>query len=111
MICPLGHAGWAYLPILYPGAVFPSGSPASHSARFLSHASLWGLVRPAGGVTTADILVADQHKTFHKLRTVTTDAGGYWQFTTSYRSGRRFRVEWTAPDGTVFRGPPIRAYP
>jgi hypothetical protein len=75
-----------------------------------SHASLWGLIRPAGGQTTAVILVADPHKAFHKLRTVTTNASGYWRLNTSYRSGRRFRVQWTAPDGTVFRGPPIRAY-
>ena len=75
-----------------------------------SHASLWGLVRPATGPTTAVIYVADRHKTFHKLRTVTTDARGYWHLNASYRSGRRFRVSWTAPDGTVFRGPPIRAY-
>jgi hypothetical protein len=75
-----------------------------------SRASLWGLVRPATGPTTAVIYAADRHKTFHKLRTVTTDARGYWHLTTSCRSGRRFRVYWTAPDGTVFHGPPIRAY-
>jgi hypothetical protein len=76
-----------------------------------SHASLWGLVRPATGSTTAVVYVADRHKTFHELRTVTTNASGYWRLTTGYRAGRRFRVTWTAPDGTVFRGPPIRAYP
>src|SRR5207247_1584776 len=75
-----------------------------------SRVSLWGLIRPAGGTTTAVVLAADPHKSFHKLRTVTTNAGGYWRLNTSYRSGRRFRVEWTAPGGTVFRGPPIRAY-
>ena len=75
-----------------------------------SRASLWGLVRPATGTTTADIYVADSHKSFHKLRTVTTNARGYWRFTTGYRSGRRFRVFWTAPDGTAYKGPPIRAY-
>jgi hypothetical protein len=75
-----------------------------------SRASLWGLVRPASGPTTAVVYVADNHKSFHTLRTVTTDSRGYWRFTTGYRSGRRFRVSWTAPDGTVFRGPPIRAY-
>ena len=57
-----------------------------------SRASLWGLVRPASGPTTAVVYVADPHKSFHKLRTVTTDSRGYWHFTTGYRSGRRFRV-------------------
>jgi hypothetical protein len=75
-----------------------------------SRATLWGLVRPATGQTTPVVLVADRHQSFHKLRTVTTNARGYWRLKTGYRSGRRFRVEWTAPDGTVFRGPPIRAY-
>jgi len=75
-----------------------------------SRATLWGLIRPAGGSTSAVVLVADRHKPFHKLRTITTSASGYWHLRTGYRSGRRFRVEWTAPDGTVFRGPPIRAY-
>jgi len=75
-----------------------------------SRVSLWGLVRPATGTTTADVYAADRNKSFHKLRTVTTDARGYWRFMTGYRSGRRFRVYWTAPDGTVYRGPPIRAY-
>jgi hypothetical protein len=76
-----------------------------------SRVSLWGLIRPAIGPTTAVVLVADRHKSFHKLRTITTNARGYWSLKTSYRSGRRFRVQWTAPDGTIFRGPPIRAYP
>jgi hypothetical protein len=75
-----------------------------------SRASLWGLVRPATGPTTAVVFVADRHRKFHKLRTVTTNAHGYWRLTTHYRTGRRFRVYWTAPDGTVFHGPPIRAY-
>ena len=61
-----------------------------------SRVSLWGLVRPAAGTTTAVVLVADAHKAFHKLRTVTTNARGYWRFTTataaaaaSASSGRR----------------------
>ena len=66
-------------------------------------------VRPAAP-TTAVSTSRTRHKSFRKLRTVTTDSRGYWHFTTGYRTGRRFRVSWTAPDGTVFRGPPIRAY-
>jgi hypothetical protein len=76
-----------------------------------SSVSLWGLVRPASGATQAVVLSADGSKAFHALRTVTTNAAGFWRLTTGYRSGRRFRVQWTAPDGAVFRGPPIRAYP
>jgi hypothetical protein len=75
-----------------------------------SRVALWGLVRPATGRTSAVVLVADRHKQFHTLRTVTTNARGYFRFRTHYRNGRRFRLQWTAPDGTVFRGPPIRIY-
>jgi hypothetical protein len=75
-----------------------------------SRVSLWGLVRPATGSTSVVILVADRHKSFHRLRTVSTNVAGYWRARTAYRAGRRFRAEWTAADGTVFRGPPIRAY-
>jgi len=72
--------------------------------------SLWGLVRPATSTTTAVVYVADRHRSFHKLRAVTTGTTGYWRLTTGYRASRRFRVFWTAPDGTVYKGPPIRAY-
>jgi hypothetical protein len=101
------------------GLLTSSGKPKPAMASFRlplavrrrgSRATLWGLVRPATGPTTAVVLVADRHRKFHKLRTITTGARGYWHLRTRYRSGRRFRVQWTAPDGTVFRGPPIRAY-
>ena len=75
-----------------------------------SRVSIWGLVRPATGRTRAVVLVADRHKKFHTLRTVHTNSHGYFRARTRYRSGRRFRLQWTAPDGTVFRGPPIRIY-
>jgi hypothetical protein len=75
-----------------------------------SRVSLWGLVRPATGRTTAVVLVANRHKKFHRLRTVTTNARGYFRLRTGYSKGRRFRLQWTAPDGTIFRGPPIRIY-
>jgi hypothetical protein len=56
------------------------------------------------------ILVADRHRKLHKLRTVRTNARGYFRARTRYRKGRRFRLQWTAPGGKVFRGPPIRIY-
>ena len=44
------------------------------------------------------------------LRRLTTDSLGHWALRTSYRNGRRWRVSWRSPAGTVFSGPPIRAY-
>jgi hypothetical protein len=73
--------------------------------------SLWGLVRPATGVTKVRVEVSDRGKAFHKLATVRTDARGYWTTQGRDRSGRRWRVRWTAADGTVFTAPPGRAGP
>jgi hypothetical protein len=75
-----------------------------------SSVSLWGRVRPARAPTTAQILVADRGKPFHVLRTVKTDARGVWSLKTTYRKGRRWELRWTASDGTVDTGPPIRSY-
>ena len=72
--------------------------------------SLWGLVRPGAGGHSVTVEYADGSGAFRTLRTVTTDSRGYWTATTSYRSRRSWRVRWTAPNGTVFTGPPARAY-
>lgn len=72
--------------------------------------SLWGLVRPA----TAPTVVAVARRTggggWRSLGTVTTDARGVW--TLRGRDVRKgtWRVSWTAPGGTVYRSPPVRAY-
>jgi hypothetical protein len=72
--------------------------------------SLWGRVRPATAPTTVDVLYADKGKSFRKLRSKTTDRAGVWQLRAGWRKGRRWRARWTAADGTVNMGPPIRAY-
>ena len=74
------------------------------------HVSLWGRVRPATAATTVEVLYADKGKGFKRLRTKKTDRYGVWEFRASYRKGRRWRARWTAGDGTVFTGPPIRSY-
>jgi hypothetical protein len=57
--------------------------------------SIWGLVRPARGVTTATVTYRDRgSSTYRKLRDVTTNSRGYFQFIASNRSGRRWNVEW-----------------
>ena len=75
-----------------------------------SRTTLWGLVRPAGAATQVTIQQADRGKGFRDLATVTTDSGGYFTRRTANRSGRRWRLRWTAPGGTVRTGAPIRAY-
>ena len=73
---------------------------------------VWGLIRPVRGQpTSAVVQVRDRGaKAFRDLRTVKTNARGTFGFRTRSRSGRRYRIRWTAQDGTVFNGPPIRAY-
>jgi hypothetical protein len=72
--------------------------------------SLWGLVRPAAGATTATIEVHGKGGSWHKLATIRTNARGYFTTSGAFVSGREWRLMWTAPDGTTFRGTPTRAY-
>jgi hypothetical protein len=72
--------------------------------------SLWGLARPAGGVTKVTVQQASNGKTFTTLKTVTTDAGGYWTSTANRGSASRaWRVKWTDASGKTFTGPATRA--
>jgi hypothetical protein len=67
---------------------------------------LWGLVRPASGPANVRIEYRNRgSSTWRTLKRDRTDSRGYWATTTSYRSGRAYRVRW----GT-FTGPPTRAY-
>ncbi|MGZ6694910.1 MAG: hypothetical protein ACXVFL_04620 [Solirubrobacteraceae bacterium] len=76
-----------------------------------SKVSLWGLVRPAAGPTKATVEISsDKGRTWRTLGTYTTDARGYFTRTVSNASGRRWRLVWTAPDGTTYRGSQTRAY-
>ena len=72
---------------------------------------LWGLVRPADGRAT--VLIEYRNRGSSRWRTLKhdhTDSRGYWSTTTSYRSGRSYRVRWTAQDGTAYTGPRTRVY-
>ncbi len=68
--------------------------------------SIWGLVRPASGPTTATITYADRGSSaFRPLRTVTTDARGYFQVGSAWRKGRRWNVTWEGQTGS-----PVESY-
>ena len=72
----------------------------------------WGLVRPARGTQTTVVVQYRNRgaKAYRDLDTIRTNSRGSFAFKTRASSGRRYRVRWTAPDGTVFTGPAIRAY-
>jgi hypothetical protein len=72
--------------------------------------TLWGLVRPAQGATTVTVEVRGKRShSFHVLRIVRTNSARYWVLN-STTAGSSWRVTWIAPDGTLYTGPPIRAY-
>jgi hypothetical protein len=81
------------------------------AARGSRSTALWGLVRPAKGRTKVTIEYRNAgSSTWRRLKSDTTNADGYWSTKTSPRSGRSYRVRWTAPSGAAFTGPPTRAY-
>jgi len=92
------------------GLRFADGKPKPSLAAFRlplavrrsgAKATVWGLVRPATGVTSATITYANRGSSrFLALKTVRTDARGYFQFRTSYRAGRRWNVSWEGQTGS-----------
>ena len=68
--------------------------------------SIWGHVRPATGPTSATITYADRGSSrFKTLRTVTTDARGYFTVSSTWRKGRRWNITWQG-----FSGSPVESY-
>ena len=67
-----------------------------------SKASVWGLVRPTlGAATTVTVTYANKGSSrFLPLRSVKTNAFGYFSFATSWRSGRRWNVTWQDKTGS-----------
>ncbi len=72
--------------------------------------TLWGLVRPAAGVTSVVIEYRDGGETWRRLKAKTTTDLGTWSTSTARKAARRYRVRWTAPDGTEYVGPSTRSY-
>jgi Cellulase (glycosyl hydrolase family 5) len=73
--------------------------------------TLWGLVRPTAGTTTVTLQYRNKGKSsWSTLKTAATNTRGYFKTTTRYRSGRTYRVRWTAPSGTAYTGPTTHAY-
>ncbi len=70
---------------------------------------LWGRVRPYPARTRVTILSSPRRgRAFRPLRMVTTNAAGVYGLRAHHMDGQRYRVRWTAPDGTTYTGPPIR---
>jgi len=66
-----------------------------------SKATVWGLARPATGVTSVTITYANKSSSrFLALKTVQTNGLGYFSFSTSHRAGRRWNVSWQGQTGS-----------
>ncbi|HET6510488.1 MAG TPA: hypothetical protein VFG42_27075 [Baekduia sp.] len=76
-----------------------------------SKVTLWGLARPAKGVTKVVVQQRNTHGgTFKTIKTVTTNALGYWTSTAVRGSStREWRVRWTDASGKTWTGPPTRS--
>jgi hypothetical protein len=71
---------------------------------------LWGYVRPAGGKTTLTLEAQPRGSSrFKPLSSIRTNSRGYWTLASPVAASH-WRVRWSAPDGTEYLGPPIRAY-
>lgn len=69
--------------------------------------SLWGLVRPAVGVTEVHVYVqARGSSRWRSLKTVKTNSLGDWTLHSSTQ-GSHWRVSWRSPGGSIYTGPPI----
>ncbi len=81
-------------------------------ARQGSRYSLWGLVRPATGVTHVQVLVRyrGSRRSVDLARSVTTNSHGYWTLHASARNAVSFAVRWRSPSGTLYTGAPITPY-
>lgn len=72
-------------------------------------ATLWGHVRPAAGATTAQLQQrSGSSGAWTTVGTATTDPLGYFTASVAYAKGRQYRMQWAAPDGTVYDGAPTR---
>jgi hypothetical protein len=76
-----------------------------HGSRY----SMWGLVRPAGEVTTLTVEAQRRGSgDFSKLAQVRTDSRGYWTLSSTV-AAVRWRVRWVSPSDAVYTGPSIGA--
>jgi hypothetical protein len=73
--------------------------------------SAWGLVRPALAATSVVLEYrAGASGAWHTLKTLPTNALGYFRSRVSYRNHRQYRLVWTSPAGGTYTGAATRAY-
>lgn len=71
---------------------------------------IWALVRPARSAVSVRIERRTGTGPWTALKTVTTDARGYLNTTSTYKSGGQWRTLWTDAGGVTYTSPGVRAY-
>jgi len=71
---------------------------------------IWGHVRPSGARRQVTIRLDPARGAPRRLRTIRTNARGYFQFTSRAGSARRWQASVRLPDGRRLTGPFVRAY-
>lgn len=62
--------------------------------------SIWGFVRPTHATSNVEVVYRDRgSKTVKSLKSLTTDASGYFTFNARYKSGRRWQLRWNGFSG------------
>jgi hypothetical protein len=70
---------------------------------------LWGLVRPASGITSVQVLIQSRRgQRYRQLARVQTGARGYWVLRSPV-PGVYWKVRWVSPRHVVYEGPPMSA--
>jgi hypothetical protein len=90
-------------------AAFPITLMAQRRSKGQRKVIIWGHVRPHGGPFRVTVSVSGPGAS-HPLRTVGTNAAGYFQFRTSFRKRRRYSASTLLPDGSQLTGPFVRVY-
>lgn len=62
---------------------------------------VWGQVRPAGGAPQT-VQIQNGNKKFKTVKTVRTNARGYFLTRVGRKAGSKWRLAWTAPGGSTF---------
>jgi hypothetical protein len=65
-------------------------------------------VRPARAATTVSLQAAGDGSGWRTIRRVRTSAAGAFRLQVPAPAGRRWRIAWRAPDGTLQHGAPAR---
>jgi hypothetical protein len=71
--------------------------------------TIWGHVRPKGGSSSVTVKARGPGAA-HTIKTIHTNANGYFQFRTPFHEGRRYSASTRLPDGTELTGPFVRVY-